>query len=152
MIDAYFTLFVTTHGDTCLFMHVLVHVYVCVCSCFFQDYYEHTFSNVSRRRSSNSRNNNGIAADADGAVNEPQSSMSGNLCWCIGSRVVLVVYLLLRCNTSSRWQLAARRLLADSATCQQQQQQLTSTPTASLPVVRTKLVPPPHAALYIWQP
>lgn len=88
--------------------------------------------------------------------------MSGNLCWCIGNRVCLcvcvcvggflVVYLLLRCNTSSRWQLAARRLLADSATCQQQQQQLTTTPTASLPVVRTKLAPPPHAALHIWQP
>lgn len=33
MIDAYFTLFVTTHGDTCLFMHV--HVYVCVCVAVF---------------------------------------------------------------------------------------------------------------------
>lgn len=62
-----------------MFIHARARVCVCVSvAVFFQDYYEHTFSNVSRRRSSS--NNNGVATDADAAVNEPQSSMSGNLC------------------------------------------------------------------------
>lgn len=46
MIDAYFTLFVTTHGDTCLFMYVYVCLGGFLAGLYIGDYYEHTFERL----------------------------------------------------------------------------------------------------------